>query len=127
MLTFQIDGCTGVADLGGGEWRVDFVDSSRLATAAEVLAAKRATQITAVKLKAREVVLAVLPEWKQVNMTARMLEKLYLAETDDAEWQAMQGAWDWVKAVRAHSDALEALVAAAEDPDSIDVTAGWPG
>jgi len=123
-LVAQVPDCTGAALLVDGSHRLDFGDTSRLAMTEEVLEAQRAAVIAAIKLKARDVILTVMPEWKQANMTARMLEKLWQGETSDAEWLAMKGAWDWVKAVRAHSDKLEA--AAAGDPDSVDIAGGWP-
>lgn len=130
MLTHivgQIDGCIGAADLRAGRYRLDFDDGkSREATAEEVRAAATAHVREAIKAEARRRILAVMPEWKQANATARMLEKLSLGETADAEWQQGQSAWNWIKSVRAHSDELEAQAAFAEDPLSIDITAGWP-
>jgi hypothetical protein len=70
------------------------------------------------------------PSWKQANMTARGVELTFklaqgnaLAPEETAEIAALQAAWDWIKAVRAASDALEAL-----DPIPADFAddARWP-
>lgn len=66
----------------------------------------------AIKAEARRRILARYPDWKQVNMTARTVELLRKGEAnltpaEATESAAMQAAWDWVKAVRAASDALE--------------------
>lgn len=67
----------------------------------------------AIKAEARRRILAVLPEWKQVNATARMTELLMLGPdqwtpAEQAEADALQALWGWVKTVRARSDQLEA-------------------
>lgn len=98
----------------------------RAATPGEVMAAQRGAMIERIKQRARAVILAVMPEWKQANATARAVQKVSLGETSDAEWQAMQAVWAWVQSVRNYSDDLEAAVAAAEDPASIDIDTGWP-
>jgi len=67
-----------------------------------------------VKAEARRRILLVFPEWKQSNMTARMVE-LNKIRADAGSWtageqievDAIQSAWDWVKSVRSASDALE--------------------
>jgi hypothetical protein len=54
------------------------------------------------------------PQWKQANMTARMVE-LNKIRASVGSWTAgeqievdvIQSAWDWVKSVRSASDALE--------------------
>jgi hypothetical protein len=85
-----------------------------------------------IKLIARNKILAVLPEWKQVNMTARSVELTRaglagnLTAGEQAEEAAIQAAWDWVKSVRAHSDTMEAAYEAAEDKQGFDYMAGWP-
>lgn len=96
-------------------------DAAVLSAATEP--ALKAAAVSAIKTKARQVILARIPEWKQANMTARAVELVALGQTGGAEWAAMQTAWDWIKAVRAHSDALEA--AAQSDPN-VDIDAGWP-
>jgi hypothetical protein len=72
-------------------------------------------QVQAIKDEARRRILARYPDWKQTNMTARGLE-LTLAKQarqwkaeEEAEAAALQAAWDWVRAVRSASDAIEAM------------------
>lgn len=77
-----------------------------------------------IKAKARDVILSRLPEWKQANMTARAVELVGAGQASGAEWDAMQALWAWVKAVREHSDALEAQALAS--PQTVDIEAGWP-
>ena len=56
------------------------------------------------------------PDWKQANMTARGVELLNI-RVAVGSWTAPQAqeaaelgaAWDWIKTVRAASDAIEAL------------------
>lgn len=69
-----------------------------------------------VKFEARRRILARYPDWKQVNMTARGVAlqdawRLNSTWTDAeaAEAAALQSAWAWIKAVRAASDAIEAI------------------
>lgn len=72
-------------------------------------------QLAAVKLEARNRILARYPEWKQANMTARGVELVNLRAgrawtvEEQAEADALQAAWDWVKAVRSASDVIEAM------------------
>lgn len=82
--------------------------------------------IPAIKEEARKRIVSVLPEWKQANATARAVELVSLGQASGPEWEAMQSAWAWVKAVRAHSDILEAQAALLDHPLTLDITAGWP-
>lgn len=74
-------------------------------------------QIVAIKLAAREDVLARFPEWKQSNMTARAVELLEAkaagakwSPDEQAEADAIRNAWAWIKERRAQSDAEEQAV-----------------
>lgn len=67
-----------------------------------------------IKGKAREIILAKFPEWKQANMTAHAVQltrKLLAGSITAAELaildQYENEAWAWVKAVRDASDAAE--------------------
>lgn len=69
-----------------------------------------------VKDEARRRILAVYPEWKQANMTARGVEltrKLAQGdawtEAEEADAEALQDAWGWIRSVRTASDAIEAM------------------
>lgn len=85
-----------------------------------------------IKLIARDHILAVFPEWRQANMTARSVELTRagiagdLTAGEQAEEAAIQAAWDWVKSVRSYSDTLEAAYEAAEDKAGFDYLTGWP-
>lgn len=94
-----------------------------------------------VKAEASRRILAALPIWKQMNMNARSNELFriqagYMRDTDNtfqpargltaeeaAEEVALRQAWDWVKAVRAASNTIEAM-----DPIPQDYAADarWP-
>lgn len=88
-----------------------------------------------IKNKASAVILARYPLWRQNNMTARAVE---LAHKGTAQWTvaeaaevvALEAVWASVKAVRAHSDAMEAAYAAGSAVDletgAIDGAGGWP-
>ncbi len=67
-----------------------------------------------IKAEAERRILAVLPEWKQRNLTARGIELLLAlvknrgwTAAETAEATAIQADWDKVKAIRARSDDLE--------------------
>ena len=78
------------------------------ATRADEEAALRVPEI---KEAAGVVIVERYPEWKQRNMIARMVElnaKATPSAEEEAEMAALQSVWDWVKAVRAESDRLEA-------------------
>lgn len=88
-----------------------------------------------IKIAARALILARYPDWKQANMTARAVE-LTLKRAGGEQWSdaeateaaGLQAAWDWIKAVRAHSDVLEQAVAALRDNEAVLAfePAGWP-
>lgn len=78
----------------------------------------RAQIVAQIKQAASDHILAVLPEWKQANMTARAVELAEIRESremtaeESAEHQALHAAWAWVRSVRTASDVAEADVAA---------------
>ena len=74
-----------------------------------------AAKIAQTKAEAGKRINAILPEWKQRNYTARAVEKVAAKEVGDDEWNAMQTAWQQIKAVRVASDAIEAEIAALTD------------
>jgi hypothetical protein len=70
-----------------------------------------------VKQEARYIILQVFPDWKQTNMVARGVELQNLwrvngAWTDSEKKEAdlLADAWSWIKAVRDHSNILEAEI-----------------
>lgn len=87
------------------------------------LASNKADRIAQIKVTARERILAIAPEWRQANLTARAAE-LALAggpktPSEVAEVAAGQTVWNAVKAVRAASDVAEAAVNAATTPEAV--------
>lgn len=96
--------------------------------AAAALPAAQAAKRSAIKQAARQVILARYPEWMQANLTARAVELVSLGELTGPEWQRMQSIWAWIKAVRSHSDLLEADVANCTTVDAVEgiVIGGWP-
>jgi hypothetical protein len=72
------------------------------------------TQQQIVKGICRKKILAVFPEWKQTNMTARGVELLSTGpanwtDQDKAEAMALQTAWAWIKSMRQASNVIEAM------------------
>lgn len=68
----------------------------------------------AVKAEAQRRIYAILPDWKQRNLTARAAELAIKGQAnwtpeEQAEVTAGQAVWDQIKAIRAASDALEAM------------------
>lgn len=90
--------------------------------------AERKVQET--KAEAGRRILAILPEWKQRNYTARAVEKVAANEVGDDEWNEMQAAWRQIGAVRAASDQIEAHIQTLTDEEAgaYDVAASelWP-
>jgi hypothetical protein len=69
-----------------------------------------------VKAEAQRRIYEHYPEWRQLNMTARGIELQDIwreagqwTEQESADAKACRQAWEWIKSVRAASDALEAL------------------
>ena len=98
---------------------------SRLLTAAEELRKTQQEALAAskeevgrprrVKAEARKRILAIYPEWKQQNLTARAVELVELkhdnttwTSAEQTEADAIKVIWEWVKSVRTASDDLEA-------------------
>ena len=101
-----------VSDADGEMLRQGFADYKLIGGMA-VYSIPQTKRLTAIKQAARAYILASYPDWKQANMTARMLElvnkKLTATLTADelAEEAALIAAWDWVKAVRGASNVAE--------------------
>lgn len=73
-------------------------------------------QHAAVKTECGRRIYASFPQWKQANLTARAAELINLkiingtlTPEETIEFAALQSMWDWIKAVRAASDAIEAM------------------
>lgn len=85
-----------------GQWVVDWVVEDIAASPERV------------KAEAQKRIYSVLPSWKQRNLTARAAE-LAIKGRDNwtaeelSEYEAGQSVWNTIKAIRAASDALEAM------------------
>jgi hypothetical protein len=67
-----------------------------------------------VKGEAQRRIYEVYPQWKQANMTARAVELVRKGEAnwtaqEQAESQALDAAWVWVKSIREKSNTLESM------------------
>lgn len=87
---------------------------------------RAAIRVRYIKQEAQRRITGRFPAWKQTNMIARGVELQDIwrqngawTDAEAAEAATLQAAWDWIKAVRARSDALEA------DPE-LDIATGWP-
>ena len=110
------------------KWLFDGLHPTDAEIAAAALPAAQAAKRSAIKQAARQVILARYPEWMQANLTARAVELVSLGQLSGPEWARMQSIWAWIKAVRAHSDLLEADVAACTTVEAVEgiVIGGWP-
>ncbi|MBF0307807.1 MAG: hypothetical protein HQL41_19500 [Alphaproteobacteria bacterium] len=96
----------------------------------------RAAMGARVKEEAGRRILALAPDWKQRNATARAVELILKGESawtpdeaaEAAEAAAIDALWNHVKSVRDASDAIERAINEAGDDDlpGLDLTAGWP-
>jgi len=92
----------------------------------------RERRMADVRAEAGARILAVLPDWKQRNLTARGVELTAKGaanwSVDElAEWQAGQILWGWVKSVRAASDAFDLAISVTTDPETaVSMSPAWP-
>ena len=73
-------------------------------------------QVAAVRNESGRRIYTPFPQWRQANYTARAVELVktqvmggLLTEQETAELAQLQAAWDWIKAVREASNALEVM------------------
>lgn len=99
------------------------------------LATRQASARAATKAEAQRRILAVIPQWKQANLTARGVElntkvisggTLTIAE--QAELAAGFALWSKAKAIRTSSDLIELDIAASTNLDTFDIvnSTRWP-
>ena len=77
-----------------------------------------AKRVTAIKMEAGRRIIEIMPEWKQRNLLARMVELLNketMTAEEQTEADAAQAAWDSIKAIRETSDTAETNGTALED------------
>lgn len=100
-----------------------------------VLTESRKLKIAETKGEAQRRIYALVPQWKQVNLTARAVELhqkrldlVALTQDEQIEVAAIQTLWDKVKAIRAASDLIEADIRASANPTDFDVEGNptWP-
>lgn len=93
------------------------VDYAALVDAGTPIDAYEAPAPTAdmVRAEARRRILALYPEWKQANLSARALELVEmiaqgetLTTEEQAERDEIDATWQWIKSVRAASNGMEA-------------------
>lgn len=92
--------------------------------------ALRAARIAAIKRQAGRVIEAAYPSWKQRNLIARAtelqnqrLDGATLTPEEQAEADAIQAAWGWIKEVRLASDTAETSIMAAADLAAVEAVA----
>lgn len=86
-------------------------------------------QIAAVRTECGRRIYDTFPQWKQANFTARAAELIdtkgerELTGQENAEMAYLRSVWDWIKAVRVASNALEA-----QSPIPVDYASDdhWP-
>lgn len=107
---------------------VEITDDEAAALLAVVLTPEQ--MIAEVKAEAQRRIYAIVPAWKQANLTARTAELLRIrldagswTAQETAEINAINAIWDKAKALRAYSDTLEASILAGGSPD---IMASWP-
>lgn len=91
------------------------LDGNQL-TISRSFTAARTPSLEEVKEEARRRILDLVPEWKQVNLTARAVElqDIYRVNgawttEEQAEHDALVAAWAEIKAIRTKSDEIEAM------------------
>lgn len=93
----------------------------------------RALKIAGVKADAGWKITAILPEYKQRNLSARAIELLALGQPnwtaeEQAEWDAGAAVWAVIKAIRTASDVFEEAVSTETDVDTlVALHPTWPG
>lgn len=85
-----------------------------------------------VKAEAYRRIVALVPEWKQRNLIAQATQLLKIGPANwtpaqQAAWNAGDALWTQVAAIRAASDANEALINGCQSKEEIDaLTYTWP-
>lgn len=107
---------TGVTSLSNGSVVVGYISAPDPDyVAPDLLALLVVANTKAIKEEAGRRIQAIIPEWKQRNLTARGVRLLHKGKgtwTDEekAEWTAGEAAWVQVDATRSKSDLLEAFI-----------------
>ena len=150
FLRLNVPGCDGVSDRGDGTYRLDFGDVTRDATEAEILAARRSSVWEQIKTERdrRQRAQGYVAGGKRFHSDdSSRIQQLGLVMLGsnippDLQWKTMDGSFvtmtpalaQAVFAAAAISDIalfgfaeqLRAQANASSDPESIDITTGWP-
>lgn len=143
--------CIGAADNGDGTYRLDFADgTSRLATQAEIHAATSAVVWECIKAerdrriqeqgyvaggkrfhgdtfsRTQQMGLVMLGASIPPGLQWKTMDGSFIAMTPTLAQQIFAAAAASDIALFGHAESLRAQVNAAEDPSSVDITAGWP-
>lgn len=95
----------------------------------------RLGKVLQTKAEAQRRIYVLVPQWKQANLTARLVELHQkrldfgvLTQAEQDEVTVGQALWNRVKAIRAASDLIEADIQASANPESFDVVNSprWP-
>lgn len=81
-------------------------------------AKERATEL--INNKASDKIIAIYPQWKQANMTARFVQLITLGQTGSAEGLGLQSAWAWIESIRAASNVACSNIQGCADQVAID-------
>ncbi len=105
-----------------GQTEMTQVLKGNVLTVSRRFALARAPDVEEVKEEARRRILALAPDWKQVNLTARAIELQEIrrvhgtwTDAEQEELSVILGVWSQIKAIRTRSDEIEAM-----DPIPID-------
>ena len=137
----SLDGDTFTADtMGNIKWPVGRTDKPTWAEiegafGVAVTANARKRKIAETKAEAQKRIYALIPQWKQSNLTARAVELHHkklngvtLTQAELDELTAGFALWDKAKAVRVASNLIESDINASADPANFDVIGSlrWP-
>lgn len=155
VLTGLIHGCVGVSDSGDGAYQIDLNDgTSRLATEAEIIAAKRLQTIEQINTERDRREQSTFPyAGKLIDSDPVSVQRITVASSTASmalsagvpyqlDWACadnslltldamgvlgmMQALGSHGLALHMHSRGLKAAVLASEDPESVDILTGWP-
>lgn len=151
QLTNSVSGCVGVSDNGDGTYRLDMQDgTSRQATVDEVLAAARAAIWERIKIerdrriqqqgyvagdkrfhgdtfsRTQQMGLVMLGAGIPPGLQWKTMDGSFVTMTQTLAQQVFAAAAASDIALFTHAETLRAQVNASSDPESVDITAGWP-
>lgn len=75
--------------------------------------------IAEINTLASDKILALYPDYKQRNMTARYIELVTLSELETTEALSIKDAWDWIKNIRSESNTTNLAITSATNISDI--------